>query len=178
MKKIETKRALRAMAIGSTNKLPKQLAITFALHVFVFAGACDNPSTRPKLREYSQSDPIASIQNWPSALKNAFDKVQSRGIPVDGFRVYKLHHDEFFFEFHSTAEMESSWIESLELREVGRSERYIERFLTRIPTSYNRPEGILFANSNRVDGEKGDQIVLMRVGSSSDLYIGHYYFNF
>lgn len=166
------------MAIGSTNKLPKQLAITFALHVFVFAGACDNPSTRPKLREYSQSDPTAPIQIWPSALKNAFDEAQSKGIPVDGFRVYKLHHDEFFFEFHSTVEIESSWIEALKLRKVGRGERYIERFLARIPTSYNRAEGTLFANSNRVDGEKGDQIVLMRVGSTSDLYIGHYYFNF
>ncbi len=178
MIKLKGNQGRRDMAIGSTNKLPRQLAITFALHVFVFSGGCDNPSTRPKLCEYSQSDPTAPIQIWPSTLKNAFDEAQGKGIPVDGFRVYKLHHDEFFFEFHSTLEMESSWIESLELRKVGRSESYIEQFLARIPTSYNRPESILFANSNRIDGEKGSQIVLMRVGSSSDLYIGHYYFNF
>ena len=88
-----------------------------------------------------------------------------------------MNNDEFFFEFHSTIEHEHSWIESLDLQEVSLGERYIEQFLARIPPSYNRPEAFVFANSNRIDGEKGVQIILMKVGSS-DLYVGHYYFNF
>lgn len=112
--------------------------------------------------------------NLPRALRKCVEQSDIAGVPVDSFKVYRLNHDEFFFEFHSSHELESAWIDSLNLQEVRREERYIQKFLLRIPHSHQSPESTFFSNSNRIAGDKGDQIVLMRFGKT-DLYIGHYY---
>lgn len=146
-----------------------------ALHVVIFAVACDSSSI--ELRMYSPQDPAAPVDRWPKVLKVTYSQAVDSGVPTESLKVIEVFYDEFYFEFRSSPEQERFWIESLRIREVKREEPFVQKFLKRIPPLYKQSAGLFFSNSNRIDGEKGDQIILMKDGSS-DLYIGHYYFNF
>lgn len=153
------------------------IVVILVIEVFVFGGGCENASKDSSLREFSSSMELAPTSKWPKTLRIAIEEAAVAGVDVGSFKVYQLNYDEFFFEFHSSVELESFWIDSLNLREVRGDANYIQRFLVRIPTSSRIPESSFFSNPNRIAGEKGEQLILMKIGKT-DHYIGHYYYNF